>query len=437
VRDLVSTLILLGALQGAVLALVLWRRDANRLANRLLAALVALVALMLVAGEVERLWGSRNPHLLGLSAPLPFLFGPLLYLHVVALTRPVTRPDPRWLVHALPFAGDALYMAQLFYFEAPAVKLAMARAAALGEAPASFHLLAALGVVQALTYIGLAWGALARYGRKVHGYFSDLTKIDLRWLRALIAANAAVWSVVLVTNALRWLGAAPVALGPVVQVASAIAIFVTGYVSLWQPELAAKATAAQIADTPPPAGSEPPSGAPEPVADAAPSEPGDLEPRAVEPQAPVPLVLVRATPDAVAPKPPKYQRNRLDDDEARELLAKLEDLMDVQHAYRDPDLTLPTLADALGITPHMLSQLLNVWVRKSFFVYVNGRRADALIAAFAEPRNADRGVLDLAFEVGFSSKSSLNSFFKKHTGTTPTGFRAQALAQKSAMKSHG
>lgn len=35
--DLASTLILLGALQGAVLALVLWRRDANRLASRLLA----------------------------------------------------------------------------------------------------------------------------------------------------------------------------------------------------------------------------------------------------------------------------------------------------------------------------------------------------------------------------------------------------------------
>ncbi len=430
-RDLVSTLILLGALQGAVLAVILWRRDANRLANRLLAALVALVALMLLAGEVEAHWAyPRNPHLLGLAAPLPFLFGPLLYLYVVALTRPVTRPDPRWLVHAQPFAGDALYMAQVFYFEVPAVKLALARAADSGGAPASFRIVTALEIVQALTYIGLAWGALARYGRKVHGYFSDLTNIDLRWLRALVATHAAVWSVVLVTTALRWLGAAPAALGPLVQLASALAIFVTGYVSLWQPELAAKATAAQVAEPSLPTAAEPPADADRP-------EPAAPEPQAWESRTPVPLVRVRATPETAAPTPPKYQRNRLDDDEARELLAKLEDLMAVQHAHRDPDLTLPTPADALGITPHMLSQLLNVRAGKSFFTYVNGHRAEALIAALADPRNADRGVLDLAFEVGFSSKSTLNSFFKKHTGTTPTALRARALAQKSDEKSHG
>jgi len=437
VRDLVSTLILLGALQAAVLAVVLWRRDANRLANRLLSALVALIALMLLAGEVERRWGDpRNPHLLGLSAPLPFLFGPLLYLYVVALTRPVTRPDPRWLVHALPFAGDALYMAQVFYFEAPEVKLALARASITGEVPTSFHVVGAFQVVQALTYIGLAWGALARYGRKVQGYFSDLEHIDLRWLRVLVAAHAAVWSVVLVTTALRSLGAAPAALGSLVQLASALGIFLTGYVSLWQPELGPQAAAAQVADPSHPAPAEPPPGAAESLAEAARPEPTAPEPRAVQ-HAPVPLVLVRATPDAAAPKPPKYQRNRLDDEEARELLAKLEDLMDSRHAYGDPDLTLPALADALGITPHMLSQLLNVWIGKSFFVYVNGHRADALMAAFADPRNADRGVLDLAFEVGFSSKSTLNSFFKRHTGTTPTAFRTRALSQKPAAKSHG
>ncbi len=413
VRDLVSTLILLGALQGAVLSLVLWRRDANRLANRLMAALVALVTLLLLSGPIEQRWGfPRNPHLLGLSAPLPFLFGPLLYLYVVALTRPVTRPDPRWLVHALPFVGDVLYLAQVFYFEEPDVKLALARATVSGQLPASFHVVSALEVVQALTYIGLAWGALARYERKIHGYFSDVTHIDLRWLRVLVAAHATVWSVVLVTAVLRWLGAAPAAPLHLVQLASALAIFLTGYVSLWQPELAPTATAAQAAEPSPG-----PSAKPTPV--------------------PVPLVLIRSTPDTAAPTPPKYERNRLDEDEARELLAKLEHLMHVRRAYLDPDLTLTRLADALGITAHMLSQLLNVWVGKSFFVYVNGRRADALMAALSDPRNAQRGVLELGLEVGFSSKSTLNSFFKRHASTTPTQFRARALARESPAKSHG
>ena len=81
-QDLVSTLILLGIVQGAVLAAVLASRRANRLANRLLAALVACLALMMALGEIGRRWGfSGHPHLLGLGAPLPFLFGPLLYLN--------------------------------------------------------------------------------------------------------------------------------------------------------------------------------------------------------------------------------------------------------------------------------------------------------------------------------------------------------------------
>ena len=415
--DLVSTLVLLGALQAAGLAFGLWRRQANRLANRLLAALVALVALMLLAGQAERRWGlCGHPHLLGLAAPLPFLFGPLLYLYVVALTRPATRADPRWLAHALPFAGDALYLAQVFYFEAPAVKLALARAAGSGAAPASFHVVSALEVVQALTYIALAWRALGRYGRKVHGYFSDLTHLDLRWLRALVAAHAAVWSVVLATTVLRWLGAAPPALDPSVHVASALAIFLTGYVSLWQPELAAQATAAQVAEPVPAV-----AGAPT-TATVAAADPTRPERSPAEPPPP-------------APTPPRYERNRLDAGEARDLLARLETLMDARLAYRDPELTLPKLADALGTTPHTLSQLLNVHVGKSFFAYVNGRRSDALMAALADPRQAGRGVLELGLEVGFSSKSSLNSFFKRHTGTTPTAFRASALGAKSAPDS--
>lgn len=376
-ESLVSALILLGIVQGAVLAPVLWARTANRLANRILATLVAAVTLMMILGDLARRWGfSGHPHLLGLNGPIPFLFGPLLYLYVIALTRPLERFDPRWLVHALPFVGDVLFMTDAFYMKDANEKLALAQAANAGIAPASYHLVAFFQVLQAFAYLFLAWRALERYGTKMRGFYSDLARIDLRWLRVLVLANAAVWTVVLAATALRALGQSPGPLGAGVQIGSSLAIFVTGYASVFQSELAPKARAAKVADPEPP-----------------------------------------------PPEPPrtKYQRNRLDDAEAKELVAKLEALMQEKHLYRDAALTLPTLADALAITPHMLSQLLNVRIGKSFFVYVNGYRVDALKRSLADA--PDRGVLELAFEVGFSSKSSLNSVFKKLTGTTPTEYR--------------
>lgn len=382
-QDLVRVLVLLGVLQGAVLAPVLALRRVNRLANRILAAQVAAVTAMMLLAAIGARWGfSGHPHLLGLAAPLPFVFAPLLYLYAAALTRPVARFDARWLVHAVPFVADVILVAIVFYSKDEETKVALARAADAGRAGPAFHVVQLMLVVQAFAYVAATWRELTRYRAKMQGYFGDLTHVDLRWLRVLVVANAAVWAVVLVTTILRASGRPAMPLTGGVRLASAAVMFVVGYMSLWQADVAPKASAA-----------------------------------------------------ATTAPPEKYQRNRLEATEARELVAKLEALMSQEHLYRNPSLTLPLLADALAIPAHTASQLLNVHVGKSFFVFVNGHRVAALQRALAEPANAERGVLELAFEVGFSSKSTVNDFFKKLTGTTPTAYRAKALAKPSIAKS--
>jgi AraC-like DNA-binding protein len=393
VPALLDSVILPGAVQGAVLALALAARRTNRLPNRILAALIAALSLMLLLGVVERHWAPSHPHLLGLAAPLPFLFGPLLYLYIVALTRPASRFEARWLLHGLPFGVAALYWLQTFYLRPGAEKLALASAYSAGaiQAPLPLQLLDLSLLAQAMACLLASWLALRAYSRRIEGYFSDVARIDLRWLRRMVLAHAAVWSIVIVSGLLRQAGIARAALGVfahAIQLASALVVFLTGYVSLWQPELFDKAQAAQAAEP--------------------------------------------------ARRPlPKYQRNRLEGEEAAELVRKVTAAMTEARLYRDAALTLQALADVVGATPHTLSQVLNLHLRKSFFVLVNSYRTEELMAALADPGQRRRGVLELALEAGFNSKSTLNSFFKRYTGRTPSEFRSRLAVDKTAQISTG
>ena len=420
--DLVDTLILLGVLQGVGLMIVLARRRADHLANQLLAALVGAVAAMLLFGYLEVRWGFHgHPHLIGLGIPLPFLFGPLLYLYVIALTRPIERFDARWFVHALPFVADVIYLMQAFYLLGADDKLATVQAYIAGHTSASKYMLDALELVQAMSYLVASWLALRRYARKMQGYFSDLTRIDLRWLSAIVLGNVAVWSIVLVSEVVRLAGHQDGfvdGLQRAVQLGSALVLFLIGYVSLWQPELLQKARAARVAE----------------LESTLESTPAHTQRHLELVAAPAPPAPPDAPNDGSSSQP-KYQRNRLDDAEAAALAQRLVALMTEKRMYRDSALTLQVLADALDTTAHVLSQILNTRIGKSFYVFVNAYRVEAVQLALADPTARERGVLEIAFEAGFNSKSTLNSFFKRQTGMTPSEYRKQAIEHAAQARS--
>lgn len=418
-KELVYTVVLLGAAQGMVLGAVLARRRQNRLANRVLAGLVVALALMLALGYLDRRWGFDGyPHFIALAAPLPFLFAPLLYLYVAALTEPRERLHPRTLVHGLPFVGNLLFMAQGYYFLPGHEKLRIAQQFLAGDIPLPVRVMQAGLVVQAAAYLTATIVALRRYGVRIRDYFSDIHRIELRWLTLIVYGNAAVWCVVALATSLQLMQlqvAVVNVLRPIVQLGSAAMVFLIGYISLWQPDLFTEARLARGPTTDEPSTIDEPRSGHEPTAHRPPT--GDHEPGATL---------------SVDPQPPgsraKYTRNRLEPDEAAEIAAELTAVVADAEAYRDPALTLQTLADRLGVPRHTLSQVLNTHLRQSFYNFVNGHRAEALKAALARPELADRPVLDLAFEAGFNSKSTTNSVFKKHTGLTPSEFRRQALA---------
>jgi len=95
--------------------------------------------------------------------------------------------------------------------------------------------------------------------------------------------------------------------------------------------------------------------------------------------------------------------------------------MEEHQTFLDNQLTLTRLADAVGISTHHLSEVLNQHQGKNFYQFVNEYRIDFVCESLK--LDADIKILDIAMEAGFSSKSTFNAVFKQIKGTTPTQFR--------------
>lgn len=89
--------------------------------------------------------------------------------------------------------------------------------------------------------------------------------------------------------------------------------------------------------------------------------------------------------------------------------------------WREPDLTLAVLARRMGTNDGRLSRAINLGLGVNFSVFVNGVRAEAVAEAMRERPRAD--LLDLAFEMGFASKASFNRAFRARFGTAPSQWR--------------
>lgn len=117
----------------------------------------------------------------------------------------------------------------------------------------------------------------------------------------------------------------------------------------------------------------------------------------------------------------KYGDNRLPDDLRGQILTVLEQYMRDHSPWRASNFSLVQLAENTGIASHHISQVLNDHLGQSFNEYLNQFRINAVCQRLREPQS--QNLLDLALECGFSSKSSFNAIFKKHTNQTPSEYR--------------
>ena len=106
----------------------------------------------------------------------------------------------------------------------------------------------------------------------------------------------------------------------------------------------------------------------------------------------------------------------------------LVDLMENEHAYREPGLTIRTLAEKLKTPEHQLRALINKGMGyRNFSGFLNHYRIQAVKDAMSVPENTRIPVLTLAMDVGFNSLAPFNRAFREISGETPTEYRSKNI----------
>lgn len=122
-------------------------------------------------------------------------------------------------------------------------------------------------------------------------------------------------------------------------------------------------------------------------------------------------------------KKAKQKPNSLDHAINQKIINGLEELMQTEKVFLNPELSLRLLASFLNVHPNLLSRVINSSIGKNYNDYINALRISYFKKLVLDPANQNISLLGLAYESGFNSKTVFNTAFKKQTGMTPKEFQ--------------
>ncbi len=119
---------------------------------------------------------------------------------------------------------------------------------------------------------------------------------------------------------------------------------------------------------------------------------------------------------------PKYERSSLKEKDIEKYLENILSFMEEEKPFLNNELTIQDLSDQVSISKHHITQVINTRLIKNFYAFVNEYRIEEVKKRLLDPRFKNLKIMSIAYDSGFSSKSSFNTIFKNYTGMTPSQF---------------
>lgn len=366
-------LLVIGIFQGLLLACLLIFGSTLSNASRILGAWCLFLALGYL-GKFITMDGELNGFspLIGFSSFFPALYAAFLYVYCrhALIDRAFTSFD---LLHFAPCL--LCYLLSIdFFLSPPEVKLAMV----LKGFPLGFlgNLTTLICFALGFIYLGLSARLIRKYQRQAKTTLAGFNPDIFVWLWAIIILDGLIWTLKL---------AGVILLPSMVLIILAdvfVIVFIYGIAMMqWRNPTLFK-----------------------------------IEQLVAEPSDGVDSFSIDDT---------SARSGALDDSIRSGLLQTVKQHMQEKRSYLDNQLTLSRLAEAVDVSTHHLSEVLNQQEGKNFYQFVNEYRIDYI----REQLKLDQStkILDLAMTAGFSSKSTFNAVFKQFTGLTPSQYRKQLI----------
>ncbi|NPA44948.1 MAG: AraC family transcriptional regulator [Chlorobi bacterium] len=122
----------------------------------------------------------------------------------------------------------------------------------------------------------------------------------------------------------------------------------------------------------------------------------------------------------------KYKDTNLTEEQKQELIENIISLMENEKYYRSEQFTIRDFAQELNSNRNYLSQIINEYFKTNFTNFVNEYRVKEARQLLIDGKYSQYTIEAIGNMVGFHSKGTFNSAFKKFTGVTPSFFRKNA-----------